>query len=83
MWNDLLQTGRITWRQWPVTLTLVLLIGAGVACGTAMFSVIDGLLFKPLPFPDAAQLVAVGARDPHRSGPTPLNSRQVAELTDL
>jgi putative ABC transport system permease protein len=82
MWADLIQASRPLRRRWPTSATVVVLIGAGVACCTALFSVIDGLLFKPLPFPHQEQLVAVSARSARTKEPVPLTSWQVSELRD-
>lgn len=46
-------------RQPLLSLTVVLTVGLAVAGNTALFSVFDGLLFRPLPYPDADRLVHV------------------------
>ncbi len=43
------------------TLTSVLVLTAGVALATVVFAVVDGVLFKPLPYPSAHQLFLVRA----------------------
>jgi predicted permease len=43
------------------TLTSVLVLTAGVALATVVFAVVDGVLFKPLPYPNAHELVLVRA----------------------
>jgi putative ABC transport system permease protein len=48
-----------------VILTLALAIGAN----SAVFSAIDAILLKPLPFPDADQLMRVDQYNPKTSGP--------------
>ena len=41
------------------TLTAVLTLAIGIGATTAVFSVINGILLRPLPYPDADRLVAV------------------------
>ncbi|HEY1907657.1 MAG TPA: ABC transporter permease, partial [Myxococcaceae bacterium] len=47
------------------TLVAVLTIALGVGANTALFSIVDGVLFRPLPFADADQLVGVHASKPN------------------
>src|SRR5690606_29618366 len=47
-------------RRSPLfTLVAVLTLGICSGAGTAVFSVVDGVLLKPLPYPKASELVAV------------------------
>src|SRR5262245_19073011 len=41
------------------TLVTILTIAIGIGANTAVFSVINGVLLDPLPYPDAGALVAV------------------------
>lgn len=41
-------------------LTAVLMLGFGIGATTAIFSVVDGVLLRPLPFADPSRLVALG-----------------------
>jgi predicted permease len=42
------------------TLTAVLMLAFGIGATTAIFSVVDGILLRPLPFPHSEQLVTLG-----------------------
>ncbi len=47
------------------TLVALLTIALGVGANTALFSIVDGVLLRPLPFPDAERLVGVHASKPN------------------
>jgi predicted permease len=54
--------GRIARRLWGArtfSIVAILTLGVGIAANTAIFSVIRGVLLKPLPFEDGDQLVGV------------------------
>jgi predicted permease len=63
------------------TLGALLVLALGTGATTAIFSVVDAVALRPLPFPDPDRIVAVGVRvnaavggggGPQRSGPVPL-----------
>ena len=53
-----------TFRRWPAfTAVAVLTLGLGIGANTAIFSVVDGVLLRPLPFPAADRLLLVWERN--------------------
>jgi predicted permease len=48
------------WRHRPgFAVTAILILGLGIGATTAMFSVVDSVLLKPLPWPEADRLVVI------------------------
>jgi putative ABC transport system permease protein len=60
--NQLRQTLRRLRNAPGFTLTTVLTLAIGIGATTAIFGVVNGILLKPLPFPEPDRLVAVGHR---------------------
>ena len=72
-WDALVQDVRFgfrTLRRSPgYTLAAVMILALGIGANTAMFSVIDGVLLKPLPFRDGHELVLVQQSAPQTNRP--------------
>jgi putative ABC transport system permease protein len=59
LWQDITHACRILRRDPAFTLVAVLTLALGIGANTAIFSVIDAVLLKALPFPDAQRLVVL------------------------
>src|SRR3954471_1673514 len=78
--QDLRYTGRTLRRDAGFTAFAVLIVGLGIGASTTVFSVVNALLARPLPFRDPASLVWISNRDTAGlSGQT----TQVGHLLDL
>src|SRR5215210_602954 len=64
LWKDLRYALR-TWRKNPgFTLIVLLTVALSVGATTAIFSVINGVLLKPLPYPDPDRVVILWSSNP-------------------
>jgi putative ABC transport system permease protein len=79
-WQEMRQAGRRVWRRKLTFVVLAALLACGVSATTALFSVIDGVLFKPLPYRDSGQLIAIGAKQANLVRPGPLAWRDLRRL---
>jgi len=69
VWRDA-RTGVRALVHSPVfTVVTVLLLALGIGANTAIFSVVNGLLLRPLPYPESEQIVDVWHTPPQQSFP--------------
>lgn len=62
LWQDLRYAVRSLARVPGFTVTVIASLALGIGANTLVYSLVDGLLLRPFPFPDADRLVAVGVR---------------------
>src|SRR5215212_4828122 len=72
---------RMLWKNPGFTVVVVLTLALGIGANTAIFSVVDAVLLRPLPFPKPERLVLV--RDDLAGRQTENVGMSVPELKDL
>jgi len=64
LWHDLRYGARMLLRKRGFTIVAVITLGLGIGANTTMFSVINGMLLRPLPFKDPERLVHLDEKAP-------------------
>lgn len=59
MLQDFRYALRLLWQKPSFTIVSILVIGIGIGANAAIFSVVDGVLLRPLPYKDSERLVFV------------------------
>ncbi len=66
--RDMRHSLRMLRRSPGFTVAVLLTLGIGIGANTAVFSVVNSVLLKPLPYPDSERLVAVWHKAPGAPG---------------
>ncbi|MEZ5316369.1 MAG: ABC transporter permease [Vicinamibacterales bacterium] len=69
-------------RQPGFTLVAVLTLALGIGATSAIYTVVDAVLLRPLPFPDAGRLVILQERAPSFPNPISLSVLNFPDLRD-
>src|SRR4029078_7967029 len=78
--TDIRSGVRLLIKYPTLSLVAVLTLGLGIGLATTVFSVVNGGLFKGLPFPDADRIVAVVTTNPSQQQPRQPISNQDLEV---
>ena len=87
LWSTLAQDARFafrTMRRSPaLTAVAVLTLALGIGANTAVFSIVNGVLLRPLPYRDSARLMYVYSSSPSRGWPIgPTSPPDFREMRD-
>ena len=66
-------------REWGFTLAAILALALGIGATTAVFSVVYGVLLRPLPFPESDRLVRI--YEEHPGAPRPPGDLETSNTT--
>jgi len=69
IWADVRHAARSLAKNSGFTAVAILTLGLAIGANTAIFSVVDATLLRPLPYPDSDRLVAIRSVSPSRELP--------------
>ena len=68
VWSDLRHAGRALRAQPGFALVAIVTLALGIGATTSVFSAVDGVLLRPLPFASADRIVHIGEQDANKPG---------------
>ena len=77
--QDLKYTLAVLRREWGFAVAAILALALGIGATTAVFSVVYGVLLRPLPYPDPDRLVRI--YEEHPGAPKPPGEPETSNTT--
>jgi predicted permease len=81
--QDLRYGLRILWKSPGFTAVAVLTLALGIGANTAIFSIVNGILLRPLPFTNPGQLISIGGFDTRRAPAIPNENISYPNFADV
>ena len=83
--RDLRQSLRMFWQNRGFTAAAVSALALGIGANTAIFSVVNAVLLRPMTYPDADRLVLIQTTSPNGSGGagSPAKFQHIREQSDV
>ena len=79
LWKDLRFAVRLLWKSPGFSIVALLALVLGIGANTAMFSVVNAVLLRPMPFRDPDRLVIVWESSPRTGKSNVANPQNVAD----
>ncbi|HEX4807982.1 MAG TPA: ADOP family duplicated permease [Bryobacteraceae bacterium] len=79
LWRDFVLAGRVLLRSPVFALAVIVSLTLGIGANTAVFSLVDTLVFRPLPVREPGQLVRIGSLEKNGM-PMPLPRAVIEDL---
>jgi len=79
LWKDIRFGARVLWKAPAFTAVALFALVLGIGANTAIFSVVNAVFLKPLPFRDAERLVMVWELSPHTGKTNVANPQNLAD----